>query len=327
MIELRSLVEKLNPKTRKAIELAASNCHAARHYDLEVEHFLLVLLEPGTELWRGFTDFQLDPHKAKRELEAALAIVKTGNSRVPAIGWRLLKLLEIAWQCTSLKLGWQQISSGTVWLGLLAENMPREHLAGSEFCKIGADRLAKALPEIARAATESPLPAPPPSAAPAPAAAESELPRVFLSYRRSDTETMAQTLYYCLAGELKGIEIFRDNNSLEPGEVFAEVIRKNIAACDVLIMLIGKKWLKVKDKEGRLRLNDAADFVRLEIAEALSQRKKVFPCLIDGARMPSRDDLPADLHGLTERHATALSTTSFHRDVEPLVSALRRFKR
>jgi hypothetical protein len=190
-----------------------------------------------------------------------------------------------------------------------------------ELLEIGSRRLLEALPEIINLSTEAATP----SAQAAPTApAATAPPKVFLSYRRSDTETMAQTLYYCLRNEIKGIELFRDGNSLQPGEVFADVIHKNIANCDALIMLIGKKWLKAKSKDGSLRLSDPTDWVRLEVAEALRQGKKVLPCLIDGARMPARDDLPEELRGLTERHATPIATASFQRDIEPLVGALVR---
>ena len=150
---------------------------------------------------------------------------------------------------------------------------------------------------------------------------------MFLSYRRSDCEAAAQTMYYCLIGKVDGIQLFRDSDTLQPGMVFSDVIDQCIANCDAVVMLIGKKWLTAKGESGQLRLNEDGDWVRLEIASALRQRKRVLPCLIDGARMPSAAQLPDDLKEVAKCHATPVSMAHFDRDVGPLIKVLQTWTR
>jgi hypothetical protein len=97
-------------------------------------------------------------------------------------------------------------------------------------------------------------------------------------------------------------QIFQDIDSIQPGADFAEEIADAVASCQVLLALIGDRWLKIKDKEGR-RLDNPKDFVRLEIGAALSRNIRVIPILIDGATMPRAAQLPSSLAGLVDRQA------------------------
>jgi hypothetical protein len=65
--------------------------------------------------------------------------------------------------------------------------------------------------------------------------------------------------------------------------------------------LIGDQWLTVTDEQGRRRLDDPDDFVRLELEAALTRQVRVIPILIDGARMPHAGDLPDSLAKLVRR--------------------------
>jgi hypothetical protein len=181
--------------------------------------------------------------------------------------------------------------------------------------RISVDQLTAWLTEKARSAAAS-------TVRKAADAATADGPKVFLSYRRSDTETMAEVLFWCLMAKVDGIRLFRDKDTLQPGMVFADVIDGNIAKCDVVIVLIGKDWLTAKGKDGSLRLHAEGDWVRMEIASALRQKKRVFPCLIDGAGMPSAEELPADLQGMAALNATSISLGDVGRDVEKLLKVL-----
>jgi hypothetical protein len=63
--------------------------------------------------------------------------------------------------------------------------------------------------------------------------------------------------------------IFIDVDNLDLGVDFVEAIEKSVGSCDVLIAVIGKHWLMSSDEEGRRRLDNPEDFVRIEIATAL----------------------------------------------------------
>ena len=110
--------------------------------------------------------------------------------------------------------------------------------------------------------------------------------KIFLSYRREDTLHAAGRLYDRLASHFGKDQVFMDIDTIDPGEDFVEVIERTVGSCDVLIALMGKGWLTSKDEEGRRRLDNPADFVRLEIAAALNRKIRVVPATVGAARMP-----------------------------------------
>ena len=84
---------------------------------------------------------------------------------------------------------------------------------------------------------------------------------------------------------------------------FVEVITRAVASCDVLLALIGPEWISITEDDGRRRLDNPEDFVRVEIEAALTRNVRVIPILIDEARMPRVDELPPSLAGLVRRQA------------------------
>jgi hypothetical protein len=136
----------------------------------------------------------------------------------------------------------------------------------------------------------------------------------------------ADFLFMCLRAEVPGINIFRDSDTLKPGVIFSEAIEEAIANCDVLIAIIGKKWLGV-GREGARRIDSEDDWVRQEVATALEQKKLVIPCLVGGARLPKREELPPNLAGLTARHMVTLTQKDLRRDAQGLIEHLTNWKR
>lgn len=151
-------------------------------------------------------------------------------------------------------------------------------------------------------------------------------PRVFVSYRREDTAFYADFLFACLRAEVPDVRVFRDSDTLQPGMLFSEKIEETIAACDILLALIGKKWLGAK-ADGTRRVDLQDDWVRLEVAAALRLKKWVIPCLVGGAKMPPKDQLPPDVAALADRHGVALSQKALRRDLEGLLENLRNWRR
>ena len=96
------------------------------------------------------------------------------------------------------------------------------------------------------------------------------------------------------------------------------------ARCKVLVAVIGRSWLEVKDGEGRRRLDDPKDWVRLEIVAALERNVPVIPALVGGAKMPLASDLPDPLSKLTRRQAIEITHSGFHSDVDRLIRGLEK---
>lgn len=111
-----------------------------------------------------------------------------------------------------------------------------------------------------------------------------------------------------------------------PSYDYPDVIAAELRRCEVLLAIIGPGWLDARAAQGRRRLDDPEDLVRVEIETALQREVRVFPVLINGAVMPKKSDLPAPLAGLARRHALPLRSESFHYDVGRLLAAFEERK-
>ena len=148
---------------------------------------------------------------------------------------------------------------------------------------------------------------------------------IFISYRRDDASYPARAIYERLGREFGTQAVFMDIEGLEYGEDFVETLERRLAQCQVMLALIGPKWLAVTDARGRRRLDSSQDFVRIEIRTALGRPGvKVVPVLTDGAEMPEVSELPEDLQPLVRRQALQLRIGSFDADLRQLSAWLRR---
>ena len=139
---------------------------------------------------------------------------------------------------------------------------------------------------------------------------------IFVSYRRSDTGSMAGRLGDRLKAAFD--TVFVDHDALNPGDDFPDEIHGRLATCDAVLVLIGKTWLAVLPATGHCRLFDKGDWVCTEVANALAQRRLVIPVLVDGAPPPKAEQLPPSIHGLAVRHAYEFNTHHFDRDADDL---------
>lgn len=149
------------------------------------------------------------------------------------------------------------------------------------------------------------------------------MPTIFISYRRDDAAGYAGRLHEAL-GDRYGREIlFRDVDTLAPGEDFVSGIADRLRSCRVFLALIGREWLDARDAAGRRRLDQPDDYVRLEIKAALAQpHVRIIPVLIEGAAMPPAGLLPEDIRPLTRRHAISLRDDAWNHDVDRLATAI-----
>jgi ribose transport system substrate-binding protein len=148
--------------------------------------------------------------------------------------------------------------------------------------------------------------------------------QIFISYRREDSSAWAGRLSDRLKNRLPSNEIFMDVDTMDPGVDFAEAVEEVVTACDVLIAVIGSRWLTSSNRRGMRRLDIPDDLVRLEIATALKRGIRVVPVLVEGATMPEAGELPDDLKALVRRNALEIGHNRFDADSEHLVNAVGR---
>ena len=143
--------------------------------------------------------------------------------------------------------------------------------------------------------------------------------RIFISYRRADSAGYAGRIYDRLADHFGEDAIFMDVDMIEGGLDFVKVLEDATQSCDVLIALIGRQWLNIKDTEGKRRLDNPEDFVRIEIATALNRDIRVIPVLVDGIEMPRSTELPENLKPLARRNALQVNHHSFNPDTYRII--------
>ena len=147
--------------------------------------------------------------------------------------------------------------------------------------------------------------------------------KVFINYRRDDSIGMAGRLHDRLAQSFGRDKLFMDVDHIPAGVDFVAHLNSQVAACSVLLVVIGPLWLNAKDESGERRLDNPDDFVTIEIAAALARDIRVIPVLVDGARMPKAKELPDSLKPLTRRQAIEVRHAHFGHDAEALVAKMR----
>lgn len=148
---------------------------------------------------------------------------------------------------------------------------------------------------------------------------------IFIGYRRDDTADVAGRIFDALESRFGRDRLFKDVDSLRPGADFGKYIKTILPRCRVALILIGPNWANAQDEDGRRRLDDPHDWVRIEIEIALSSGGlDVVPVLVNGAPMPRAEELPTSLHPLLRRHAATIRRDpDFRDDIERLATALR----
>lgn len=148
----------------------------------------------------------------------------------------------------------------------------------------------------------------------------------FISYREDDAKAWAILLRDELAEAFSERLVYLDKDALGPGS-WREQLDEALTRSGALLVVIGSRWLTVKNSDGSRRLDDPDDVHRREIAIALSRKDvTVIPVLVDGATMPRSEELPEDIRGLTERQARSLADRSSHRqlDLAELIADIER---
>jgi hypothetical protein len=148
---------------------------------------------------------------------------------------------------------------------------------------------------------------------------------IFISYRRDDTEGEAGRLFDDLVRAYGDDSVFMDVAGIQPGLDFRKAIDTNVSGCGVLLAVIGPTWATITGSDGTRRLDNANDYVRLEIATALARNIPVIPVLVHDAHMPALDLLPEDLKDLRYRNSVELTHARWNSDVALLIGALKSY--
>jgi type VI secretion system protein VasG len=156
-VNLKSLIGKLNSPTRSALEAAAGLCLSRTHYNVEIEHYLVKLMEAAdNDVARIFYRFGVNQSRLTADLTRSLDKLKSGNARTPAISPSVLNMMTQAWTIGSIDYGAAQVRSGFTLLALVTDDelgrITRE--ISRELVKLEAETLGKEFVSIIRGSLE-----------------------------------------------------------------------------------------------------------------------------------------------------------------------------
>lgn len=147
--------------------------------------------------------------------------------------------------------------------------------------------------------------------------------KVFISYRRTDSQDVAGRIVDRLADRFSHGNVFMDVNSIPIGVPYPELLRKTLSRTDVALVVIGPTWATVLDDSGNRRLDNPLDFVRIEVETALGSAALVVPVFVANAVMPDPRELPESLKPLTILNGISIRPDpDFHSDMDRLISQL-----
>ncbi|SMX28213.1 hypothetical protein TRP8649_02328 [Pelagimonas phthalicica] len=144
--------------------------------------------------------------------------------------------------------------------------------------------------------------------------------QVFISYRRSDTQSVSETIYSRLGARLGNDEVFMDFGSLNPGERFKEVTLPKLEQAQIVFCVVGCSWEETLRERARQELFDP---LAEEIKTAIELEKTIIPILVDRESQPlSVSDIPSSIKSLEELNSEHLRTSSLLPDLDNLLRRL-----
>jgi hypothetical protein len=151
--------------------------------------------------------------------------------------------------------------------------------------------------------------------------------KLFFNYRREETSDLAGRLQDRLSTDFGAENIFKDVDSIRPGQNWRVVLEQSISSSDVVLAIVGRQWLTLSDPSGNRRLDNDKDYVRFELEAARRNGKVVIPVVVQGATIPNPKLLPESIRWLTDFQQIELRPDPFFRDdVAKLVSELIRIR-
>ncbi|MFE0023246.1 AAA family ATPase [Amycolatopsis sp. NPDC059021] len=145
---------------------------------------------------------------------------------------------------------------------------------------------------------------------------------IFVNYRTDDGDFAATLIAGALTTRFGAEHVFLASRTIRPGQDFAERILDWLSRCDVVLVVIGPRWLTCTTRHGGRRIDDPGDWVRRELAEALRRGVRVIPVFLDHTKVLTETDLPADVAALARCQYLRLHHRNDVQDLAKLVGEL-----
>lgn len=145
---------------------------------------------------------------------------------------------------------------------------------------------------------------------------------IFLNYRTIDSVYAVGQISKQMADQFGRVHVFRDQDSLALGALYARRIRAALDQSDVVVSVIGRHWLDARDKRGVRCIDNERDWVRMELRTAFARGIPVIPVLLDDTLLPVVDSLPDDIRGLALSQGCRIRHQSLEGDINDLIRRL-----
>ena len=146
---------------------------------------------------------------------------------------------------------------------------------------------------------------------------------VFISYRRDDSADITGRIYDRLVQRFSKDIVFKDVDSIPLGIDFRQHLEGALSQCRILLAIMGDEWRGGQGVEGKRRIDDPRDHVRLELEVALGRNIPVIPVLVRKASIPAEEELPMSLRSLSYRNGIQVRPDpDFHGDMDRLIKGI-----
>lgn len=147
-------------------------------------------------------------------------------------------------------------------------------------------------------------------------------PLVFINYRDCDQPWAAVVLDHVLSRHFGDDAVFLDSRSVLPGEQFDKTLLTAVERSEVLLVVIGDRWLTAPDSDGHRLIDCRQDWVRREIVAAFASQTTVVPILIGDAALLRPETLPANIRRLAACQYVRLRHRDSRQDLTHLLNLL-----
>jgi formylglycine-generating enzyme required for sulfatase activity len=148
--------------------------------------------------------------------------------------------------------------------------------------------------------------------------------QIFINYRREEAPDAAARIHRELSSAFGAKNLFLDVDNLLAGQRFDRELEKALAECDVLVVVIGPRWMSALEHRKK---TSERDYVREEIAAALKRQIHIIPVLVNEAQLPSGRLLPENIRAFVRHQKRDVRREHFGRDVVPLIDAIKLLRR
>lgn len=141
-LNLKSLVQRLNPTCRGELENAAGYALLRTNFDVEFEHWLKKLLtNDQSDIPEILRKYEINSASVNTALDKIIDKLKVGNSRAPGLSPSIVDLIKQSWLFSSIEMNSNTIRSGHILLAALSEEKFRLSEISSDFSRIQIDQL------------------------------------------------------------------------------------------------------------------------------------------------------------------------------------------